>query len=67
MNTWVLVVIVSMGYNFQKNPVALSSTVVPGFTTQQACENAKNQIRPESLGFDWTQVKIIRSCVPTTI
>lgn len=66
MNTWVLIVMVTMGYDLSK-PISLSSTVVPGFTTQQACENAKNQIRPESLGFDWTQVKVIRYCVPTTI
>lgn len=67
MNTWVLVIMVSIGYDYSQSALALNSTVIPGFTTQQACENAKNQIRPESLGFDWTQVKVIRSCVPTTI
>lgn len=65
MNTWVLVIMVSMGTEYKYG--ALNSTVIPGFTTQQACENAKNQIRPESLGFDWTQVKVISKCVPTTI
>jgi hypothetical protein len=68
MTTFTLVIVLMMGYDFDKSPSAVSISNVPGFTTEQACINAGNKVM-KSLpsGFRYTERKASFTCVVDTI
>ncbi len=68
MVTWTLIVMISAGYDFQKSPTALTSYIVPGFTTQQACNNAGNKVLDNRLpSYDWNQIRTKAICVVSDV
>ena len=66
--TFTMIVMMFAGYDFQKNPVALSGFTVVGFTSEQACESAKSKLLANQLtDFDSTNIRTKVICVPTNI
>jgi hypothetical protein len=66
--SYTLVILLAFGYDFQKNPVAVSTHSVSGFTTEQACKNAANKIQENNVtGWDSTNRQIKLTCVANSI
>ena len=68
MYSWTLVIIMAATSTFSSRTTVLETAIVPGFTTLQSCEVAKDHIRPEQLELSRGN-RIVRTsyCVATTL
>lgn len=59
--------VISIGDDYSNRPVAVSTAVIPGFTTKQACENAGRDLYKQQYHDRRTKARVTINCVAMSV
>lgn len=64
---YTLFFVISIGGNYDTNPIAISTAVIPGFTSEQACKNAGRELYKQNYHNRENKARVTINCVAMSV